>query len=83
MAVALWTQRRRVCLPLVVYALVLTFMITGYSTVGPRPRIVLGMLPGFLWLAAWLPRWAVITAATCLTAGAGVVAWLWASMVVP
>jgi hypothetical protein len=83
MGVALWTQRHRANLGLVVYALVTTFMIIGYSAVAPRPRTVLAVIPGFVWLAAWLPRRALIAASAVLVGAAGVVAWLWMWAVIP
>lgn len=41
---------------LVAYAAVTVGMIIAFSTVGTRPRMVLAVLPGFVWVAAWLPR---------------------------
>ena len=83
MAVALWRQRHRANLALVAYALVTTFMIIGYSAVAPRPRTVLAVLPGFVWLAAWLPRRTLIIASSLLIAGLGLLAWLWMWAVIP
>jgi hypothetical protein len=40
----------------VAYAAVTVGMIIAFSTVGTRPRMVLAVLPGFVWVAAWLPR---------------------------
>ena len=46
----------RLTLPMGAYAIVAAVLILGYSAVGTRPRMVLGLVPGFVWLAAWLPR---------------------------
>jgi Dolichyl-phosphate-mannose-protein mannosyltransferase len=75
-------NRTRLTAPMVVYAAVVVFTIVGYSAVGPRPRMVLAVVPGFVWLAARLPRRAVVAlvalflpllvAVTCT--------WLWSSV---
>src|SRR5205807_5255566 len=41
--------------PLVAYAGVAVALIVGYSNVGPRPRMILALIPGFVWVARWLP----------------------------
>jgi hypothetical protein len=74
---------RRLSLPAVVYAAVSLALILGYSTVSTRPRMLLTVLPGFVWLAAWLPRWVTIALAACLLPLLGVVTYLWAGQVVP
>jgi Gpi18-like mannosyltransferase len=79
---AAWANRRRLSLPVVAYTAVSLAMILGYSTVGTRPRMVLTVLPAFVWLAAWLPRRAVIVVAICLLPLLGVVTYLWAGDVV-
>ena len=76
-------NRRRLSLPLVAYTAVSLAMILGYSTVSTRPRMVLAILPGFVWLAAWLPRRAVIVRAICLLPLLGAVTYLWAGEVTP
>lgn len=75
--------RRRADLALSVYTVVALFMILAYSGVGSRPRMVLAVIPGFLWLARWLrPR-----AAEILTIGLGamlaMVAYLYLGLAVP
>jgi hypothetical protein len=67
----------------VVYAAVTLAMILGYSTVSTRPRMVLTVLPGFVWLAAWLPRRGVIGLAICLLPLVGVAMYLWGQDVTP
>ena len=64
---------------MVVYAVVAAFAVVGYSAVGPRPRMVLAVVPGFVWLAATLPRWATVAlAALFVPLLVGVTAtWLW------
>jgi hypothetical protein len=83
MVAAAWANRSRLSLPLVAYAAVTLAMILGYSTVSTRPRMVLTVLPGFVWLAAWLPRRMVIALAVCLLALLGVVTYLWGQDVTP
>jgi hypothetical protein len=80
---AAWANRRRLSLPLVAYAAVSLALILGYSTVGTRPRMVLTILPGFVWVAARLPRRAVIVLAICLLPLLGVVTYLWGQDVTP
>ena len=72
-------DRRRLTAPMVVYAVVAAFAVVGYSAVGPRPRMVLAVVPGFVWLAATLPRWATVAlAALFVPLLVGVTAtWLW------
>jgi hypothetical protein len=51
--------------------------------VAPRPRTVLAIIPGFVWLAAWLPkRVAYWLAAVCLVV-APVVIYMWSWRVTP
>jgi hypothetical protein len=83
MVAAAWVNRRRLSLPLAVYAAVSLGLILGYSTVSTRPRMVLTVVPGFVWLAAWLPRRAVIVLAVCLLPLLGVVTYLWGQDVTP
>jgi hypothetical protein len=83
MLAAAWANRRRLSLPVAVYAAVSLALILGYSTVSTRPRMLLTVLPAFAWLAAWLPRRAVIALATCLLPLLGVVTYLWAGNVTP
>jgi hypothetical protein len=40
--------------PLVVYAVVAGALVVLYGAVGTRPRMVMAIVPGFVWLAAWL-----------------------------
>jgi len=80
---AAWANRRRLSLPAAVYAAVSLAMILGYSSVGTRPRMVLTVLPGFVWLAAWLPRRVAIALALCLLPLLGVVAYLWGQDLTP
>jgi hypothetical protein len=75
-------NRHRLTAPLAVYAAVAAFTIIGYSAVGPRPRMVLAVVPGFVWLAAKLPRWATLAvAASFLPLLVAVTCtWLWSSV---
>jgi hypothetical protein len=83
MLAAAWANRRRLSLPMAVYAAVSLALIVGYSTVTTRPRMVLTVLPGFVWLAAWLPRRATIVLAICLLPPMAAVTYLWAGTVIP
>lgn len=66
-AAAAWVRRRSLSVPLAVYGLVALVLLLGYSAVGTRPRMVLGVIPGFIWLAAWLrPRVTAVVAVCCL-----------------
>ena len=80
---AMWANRRHLSLPMAAYAVVSLAMILGYSTVSTRPRMVLTILPGFVWLAAWLPRRAAIALALCMLPLIGVVTYLWGQDVTP
>ena len=80
---AVWANRRHLSLPMAAYAVVSLAMILGYSTVSTRPRMVLTILPGFVWLAAWLPRRAAIALALCMLPLLGVVTYLWGQDVTP
>ncbi len=80
---AAWSRRRQLSLPLVVYTAVALPMIVGYSDVATRPRMLLAVLPGFVWLAAWWPRRLTVAVAVCLTPLLGVVSYLWLWKVVP
>jgi Gpi18-like mannosyltransferase len=82
-AVVLWRRGRRVSLAWAVYAAVTIALIVAYSAVAPRPRTVLAIIPGFVWLAAWLPkRVAYGFAAVCLVV-APVVIYMWSWRVTP
>jgi hypothetical protein len=83
MLAAAWANRRRLSPPPVTYAAVSLALILGYSTVSTRPRMLLTVVPGFVWLAAWLPRRAVIVLAICLLPLLGAVTYLWAGDVTP
>lgn len=83
MAVAAVAMRRRVTIEMLVFALVSVGLIIGYSAVAPRPRTVLVVVPGFVWLAQWLPRWVVAALSVVGFAGIGVVTFLWMGVVVP
>ncbi len=83
MVAAAWVNRRRLSPPLLVYAAVSLGMILGYSTVSTRPRMVLTVVPGFVWLGAWLPRRAAIVLATCLLPLLAVVTYLWGQDLTP
>lgn len=50
---------RRTPVALLCYTAVATAMIVGYSTVAPRPRMVLALVPGFVVLASLRRRWLV------------------------
>ena len=56
MVVAAVALRRRLSIGWVTYAVVAAALVVAYSAVAPRPRTILAILPGFVWLAAWLPR---------------------------
>lgn len=81
--VAAWMRRRRLTLPLGVYAAVTLVMIVGYSDVATRPRMLLAFLPGFVWAASVLPRRATWVLAALLTPILTVVTYLWLWKVVP
>lgn len=82
-AVAGWSARRKLSMPLVVYAAVAVVLMLGYSAVGTRPRMVLGVLPGFVWLAGWLqPRAFRVVALGCVPL-LFAVTYLWVWRVVP
>jgi len=75
---AVWVLRRRLTLPLAVYAAVSLVMILGYSAVGTRPRTLLAVVPAFVWFAAWRPRAARIAAWTMAPLlSVLTVLWLW------
>lgn len=79
MAAAAVALRRRLSIGWVTYALVAAALVVAYSAVAPRPRTVLAILPGFVWLAAWLPRRVLyVLCALCLVATPFVVyVWSW------
>jgi hypothetical protein len=83
MLAAVWANRRRLSLPIVVYAAVTLALILGYSTVSTRPRMLLTVLPGFVWLAWWLPRRVLVALSICLLPLLGIVTYLWAGDVTP
>ncbi|MGZ4651100.1 MAG: hypothetical protein ACXV3A_11265, partial [Kineosporiaceae bacterium] len=78
-AVAAVLRWRRLTVAMVAYSLVSLFFIVGYSQVATRPRTVLALLPGFVWLAAAVPRWLAVAVAVAfvpLTVQTSY-AWLW------
>lgn len=77
MAVAVLLTRRRTSTAMVVYAIATAAMIVGSSAVASRPRMVLAVLPGFVWLAAWLPPRLVVALSACFMVLLGVTTYLW------
>jgi hypothetical protein len=75
--------RRRLTTAMVVYAAVATFTIVGYSAVASRPRMVLAVVPGFVWLASALPRRATIALAVISVPFMLVTTWAWLEGVTP
>jgi hypothetical protein len=68
---------------LITYAGVACVLLLGYGHVGPRPRMVLAVIPVFVWVAAALSRRVVAVAAIPLTAVLAVTAYAYATSVVP
>ncbi|HVN12069.1 MAG TPA: hypothetical protein VMT69_08240 [Kineosporiaceae bacterium] len=66
-----------------VYACVAVAMIIGYSAVAARPRMVLAVVPGFVWLGGWLPRRVVLPLAAAFTVLLGVITYVWSWQVTP
>ena len=51
-----WRHRSEISPVMVAYVAVSLALILGYSTVGTRPRMVLDVVPLFVWAACWLRR---------------------------
>ena len=68
---------------LTAYALVAVAMIVMYSDVSSRPRMVLAVLPGFVWAAAWLPRRVTIALSACFLVLLAAITYAWAWSVTP
>jgi hypothetical protein len=83
MAAAAAGLGRHVGLGLAVYASLATVMIVGYSNVGPRPRMVLALVPGFVWLARWLPPRLTDIVAVGLASMLALTAFLYVAVVTP
>lgn len=83
MATAGVALRTRATLPLTIYAGCAAFMILAYSQVAPRPRMVLAVVPGFVWLARWLPPRLVDVVAVGLASTLALTAFLYVTVVVP
>jgi hypothetical protein len=75
--------RSRLTLPLGAYFVVGLFLIVGYSDVGPRPRMLLGLLPGFVYLARWLRSSLVDATAAAFVAMLALTTFLAVHYVVP
>jgi hypothetical protein len=75
--------RRDLRLPLLVYGVVSTALVVGYSNVGPRPRMILAIIPGFVWLAKWLPPRLVEVLVMGLASALALTAFLYVSIVIP
>jgi hypothetical protein len=58
-------------------------MIVGYSDVASRPRMVVAVLPGFVWSAAWLPRRVTLALCACFLVLLGLTAYAWSWQVTP
>ena len=75
---------RRVMRPaLVAYAAVAAALVVGYSDVGPRPRMILAIIPGFVWVAQWLPPRLVEVLTVGLASALALPAFLYLTAVVP
>lgn len=57
--------------------------IVGYSQVATRPRTVLALLPGFVWLAAAVPRWLGVAVAVAFVPLTVLTTYAWLWMVTP
>jgi hypothetical protein len=68
---------------MVVYACAAVAMIVGYSAVASRPRMVLAVVPGFVWLGGWLPRRVTIGLSALFLVLLGVITYLWSWQVTP
>jgi hypothetical protein len=83
MAVAGVALRSRAGLALTAYAVTSGFMILAYGAVGPRPRMVLALIPGFVWLARWMPARLVDLVAVAFASTLALTAFLYVFAVVP
>jgi hypothetical protein len=83
MAVAAFAVHNRLSGPMVVYAVAAVALIVGYSTVASRPRMVLAVLPGFVWLAARLPRRLTVALSAGFLVLLGGITFLWSWQVTP
>jgi hypothetical protein len=82
-AVVVVLMRRHLTVALATYAAVTTFLVIGYSAVGPRPRMLLSLIPGFVWTAALLrPRQGEILA-LAFASMLALTAFLYLTVVVP
>ena len=78
-----WSLRRRLNAVLATYAAIALFLILGFSGVGTRPRMLLAVLPGFVWLAARLRRRATEILGLGFASGLALVAYLYMTTVTP
>jgi hypothetical protein len=69
--------------PLVAYSVVSGALVICYSGVGPRPRMILAIVPGFVWLAQWLRPRLVEMVTVGMASTLALTAYLYASLVVP
>ena len=83
MVAAAVALRGRLQPALIAYAAVAAAMIVGYSQVGPRPRMALAVVPGFVWLARWLPPRLVEMLTVGLASALALTAFLYVGVVVP
>ena len=83
MAAAAVALRGRTDVVLTTYAAVAAFMILAYGEVGPRPRMLLALIPGFLWLARWMPPRLVDLVAIGFASTLALTAFLYVFAVVP
>ncbi len=83
MVVAAVALRRRLSIGWVTYAVVAAALVVAYSAVAPRPRTILAILPGFVWLAAWLPRRLLYAVCGLLVVATPFVVYLWSWRVTP
>jgi hypothetical protein len=81
MAVAAFAVRDRLSAPFVAYAVAAVALIVGYSAVASRPRMVLAVLPGFIWLAAWLPRRLILALSAGFLLLLGAITYLWSGQI--
>lgn len=75
--------RHRLNPALAAYGAVSLFMVLGYSDVGTRPRMVLAVLPGFVWLAAWLRTRTVEITGLAFASALALTAYLYMTSVTP
>ena len=83
MLVAVVLQRRSVNWPLLGYAAVAAALICFYSNVGPRPRMVLAVIPGFVWVAKGFPPRVVELVTVGFASALALTAFLYVAVVVP